>query len=93
MPDFVSTVIHVRKRFHTELRKLAEYEPACIIVEGSLRDLLEGRYPGGAHQFYRTVFSWVGLPNHGYSIQLGQDIGRAPFAPVLDARTIFGQAT
>jgi len=49
MPDFVSTVIRARKRFHAELRKLAEYEHACIVVEGSLRDLLEGRYPGGAH--------------------------------------------
>jgi ERCC4-type nuclease len=48
MPDFVSTVIRARKRFHAELRKLAEYEHACIVVEGSLRDLLEGRYPGGA---------------------------------------------
>ncbi len=49
MRDFVSTVIRARKRFHAELRKLAEYEHACIVVEGSLRDLLEGRYPGGAH--------------------------------------------
>jgi len=49
MPDFVSTVIRARKRFHAELRKLAEYEHACIVVEGSLRDLLEGRYLGGAH--------------------------------------------
>jgi len=49
MPDFVSTVIRARKRFHAELRKLAEYEHACIVVEGSLRDLLDGRYPGGAH--------------------------------------------
>ena len=49
MPDFVSPVIRARKRFHAELRKLAEYEHACIVVEGSLRDLLEGRYPGGAH--------------------------------------------
>lgn len=49
IPDFVSTVIRARKRFHAELRKLAEYEHACIVVEGSLRDLLEGRYPGGAH--------------------------------------------
>lgn len=49
MPDYVSTVIRARKRFHAELRKLAEYEHACIVVEGSLRDLLEGRYHGGAH--------------------------------------------
>jgi DNA excision repair protein ERCC-4 len=49
MTDFIGTVIRGRKRFHAELRKLAEYEHACIVVEGSLRDLLEGRYTGGAH--------------------------------------------
>ncbi|HOZ49061.1 MAG TPA: ERCC4 domain-containing protein [Candidatus Hydrogenedentes bacterium] len=49
MTDFIGTVIRGRKRFHAELRKLAEYEHACVVVEGSLRDLLEGRYPGGAH--------------------------------------------
>lgn len=49
MPDFVSTAVRARRRFHAELRKLAEYEHACIVVEGSLRDLLEGRYAGGAH--------------------------------------------
>ena len=49
IPDFVSTIIRARKRFHAKLRKMAEYEHAYIVIEGSLRDLLEGRYPGGAH--------------------------------------------
>ena len=30
LSDFVSTVIHARKRFHAELRKLADYEFACV---------------------------------------------------------------
>ncbi len=49
MPDFVSTVIRARKRFHAELRKLAGCEFACVVVEGSLRDVLEGSYGTGAH--------------------------------------------
>lgn len=49
MEDFIGTVIRGRRRFHAELRKLITYDRACIVVEGSLRDLLEGRYPSGAH--------------------------------------------
>ena len=49
MPDFVSTVIHARKRFHAELRKLADREFACVVVEAPMRDVLEGSYGTGAH--------------------------------------------
>lgn len=49
LPDFVQTVIHTRRRFHAELRKLAEREFACVVVEGSLRGVLEGNYGSGAH--------------------------------------------
>lgn len=49
MPDFVSTVIRARKRFHAELRKMAGCEFACVVVEGALRDVLEGSYGTGAH--------------------------------------------
>ena len=49
LADFVQTVIRARRRFHAELRKLAECEHACVVVEGSLRDVLEGNYPGSAH--------------------------------------------
>ena len=47
--DFAQTVIRARRRFHAELRKLARYEYACIVVEGSLRDVIEGVYGSGAH--------------------------------------------
>jgi len=47
--DFVSTVIHGRKRFRRELLKLAEYRAACVVVEACLADVLQGRYRGGAH--------------------------------------------
>ena len=49
LDDFVSTVIHSRERFHRELRKLAEYRAACVVVEGSVLDVLLRRYRGEAH--------------------------------------------
>jgi len=49
LDDFVSTVIHSRARFRRELRKLAEYRAACVVVESGLAEVLQGRYRGGAH--------------------------------------------
>lgn len=49
LADFVSTVIHARKRFYAELEKLARLDHACVVVEATLRDVLKGAYPGGAH--------------------------------------------
>ena len=49
LADFVQTVIRSRTRFHAELRKLTGYQFACVVVEGSLRDVLEGKYASGAH--------------------------------------------
>jgi ERCC4-type nuclease len=49
LDDFVSTVIHGRKRFREELRKLAGYRAACVVVEAGLADILQGRYQGGSH--------------------------------------------
>jgi DNA excision repair protein ERCC-4 len=47
--DFVSTVIHSRKRFQNELQKLADYKAACVVVEASVFDILSHRYRGDAH--------------------------------------------
>ena len=49
LDDFVATVIHSRERFRAELRKLAGYRAACVVVEAGLLDLLQKRYRGGAH--------------------------------------------
>jgi ERCC4-type nuclease len=49
LDDFVSTVIHSRERFRTELRKLAEYRAACVVVEAGVADVLLRRYRGEAH--------------------------------------------
>lgn len=47
--DFAQTVIRARRRFHEELKKLAACEFACVVVEGSMRDVMEGAYGTGAH--------------------------------------------
>jgi DNA excision repair protein ERCC-4 len=47
--DFVKTVIRERERFDRELEKLAGYTAACVVVEGSLSDLLDANYRCGAH--------------------------------------------
>jgi len=49
LDDFVSTVIHGRARFRNELRKLAGYRAACIVVEAGVFDVLLHRYRGDAH--------------------------------------------
>lgn len=48
LDDFVSTVIHRRRRFREELRKLSHYRAACVVVEGELSDVLGKRYRGEA---------------------------------------------
>jgi DNA excision repair protein ERCC-4 len=49
LDDFVGTVIRARDRFHRELAKLGEYHRACVVVEGTLADLLTGKYTSRAH--------------------------------------------
>jgi ERCC4-type nuclease len=49
LDDFVSTVIHARQRFRGELRKLAEYGAACVVVEAGVADVLLRHYRGDAH--------------------------------------------
>ncbi len=49
LDDFVSTVIHSRKRFREELRKLQAHRAACVVVEAGFGDILLRRYRGGAH--------------------------------------------
>ncbi len=49
LDDLAATVIHGRDRFHRELKRLARYESACVVVEGSMVDVLARRYAGGAH--------------------------------------------
>ncbi len=48
LADFVTSLIHDRARFLRELRLLATYDFASIVVEGSLEDLVAHRYRSGA---------------------------------------------
>lgn len=49
LDDFVSTVIHSRRRFREELRKLAGYRAACVVVEAGISDVLLKHYRGESH--------------------------------------------
>lgn len=49
LKDLVGTVIRNRKRFRSELKKLQDYQAACVVVEADLRDVLDRRYEGGVH--------------------------------------------
>ncbi|MEN6521136.1 MAG: ERCC4 domain-containing protein [Armatimonadota bacterium] len=49
LEDFVGTVIRGRERFRRELLKLRECDFACVVIEGSLMDVLTGSYRSDAH--------------------------------------------
>jgi ERCC4-type nuclease len=49
LEDFVASTITARARFRRELRGLGEYDLGCVVVEGSLEDILARRYRSGAH--------------------------------------------
>ena len=49
LEDFVSTALHARERFARELRRLASYDFACVVVEASMEDVLSHRYRSAAH--------------------------------------------
>lgn len=49
LPDLIGTLIRNRARFKRELEKLETYDLACVVVEGHLRDVLDGNYRSKAH--------------------------------------------
>lgn len=44
LPTYISTVVHAQERFGRELALLKTYPRAWIVVEGSLDDVVQGRY-------------------------------------------------
>lgn len=46
--DFISTVIHQRKRFYRELERLRAYEFRFVVVEADLQDVFDRRYASSA---------------------------------------------
>ncbi len=49
LDDLVNTVIWEWDRFEKELLVLGTYDAACIVVEGDLTDIRQGRYRSAAH--------------------------------------------
>jgi ERCC4-type nuclease len=49
LEDYVASVVSAPARFARELRALAEYDLACVVVEATLDDVLAHRYRSGAH--------------------------------------------
>jgi DNA excision repair protein ERCC-4 len=49
LDDYLSTIIHAQARFGRELSLLQRYPRAWIVVEGSLEEVLQGRYTSRAH--------------------------------------------
>lgn len=49
LDDFAQSLIRARERFLAEMRRLESFEAACVVVEGNLRDLLEGKASSHAH--------------------------------------------
>ncbi len=47
LDDYVATVILDKDRFHEELIKLARMDFSAIVVEGSLKDILDHKYRSG----------------------------------------------
>lgn len=46
--DYVDTVIHEWMRFRKELNRLGGYSLSCIVVEGSVQDVMDHRYESDA---------------------------------------------
>lgn len=49
LDDFVSTVIHDRERWIAEVRLLARMPHPLILIEATLRDILDRRYTAAVH--------------------------------------------
>jgi len=49
LEDFVATSTRGRERFARELRTLAAYDFACVVVEASFDDVVAHRYRSDAH--------------------------------------------
>lgn len=44
LDDFISTIVQDWERFVVELNLLVKHKFACIVVEGSVQDILEGKH-------------------------------------------------
>jgi DNA excision repair protein ERCC-4 len=42
--DWVNTVLRNRKRFYRELERMRAFDFRCVIIEGGVREIVEGHY-------------------------------------------------
>lgn len=49
LADFIGSVIHHRYRFMAEVERMSHFEWKCIVVEGSISQILNHDYDSGAH--------------------------------------------
>ena len=54
LQDYVSSILRIAGRFGRELTLLSTYELGCVVVEGSLEDVIAHRYRSGVDP--RSVF-------------------------------------
>lgn len=67
LEDYISTIIHAQDRFGRELALLKTYPRAWIVVEGSLDDILQGRYQSRANPqsllaLTASLMTTIGIP-------------------------------
>ena len=73
LDDFAQSLIRSRDRFPAEMRRLESFEAACVVVEGNLRDLLEGRASSGAHPSSLLGAALSVIVDHGIPIYFCSD--------------------
>lgn len=59
LADFMNTITRGRARFHVELGKMKRLRAKCVVVESTLRDVLDEKYKSGlpASNVLGTVMS------------------------------------
>ena len=48
LDDWVGTVMRERGRFYRELERMQSFDFACVIIEGSIREIMRGSYKSRA---------------------------------------------
>lgn len=49
LDDWTGTVLRERARFYRELERMRGFDFRCVIIEGTVREILAGRYAANAH--------------------------------------------
>lgn len=71
--DYVGTVVRARARFARELKLLAAYERACVVVEASLDDIVAHRYRADVHPNAVLGATWSIIVDHRVPVYFCSD--------------------